>query len=159
MGFLGLIIAFIFFVAGLAGTVLPVLPGAPLILLGMVIYGLFAGFVKFTWGFFIWQAIAVVLTFFIDYLASIWGIRRSRGSKAALWGSIIGLTGGIMVLGPAGIILGPFLGAFLGEFLVKQSFDRALQTGIGSLVGLLGGTVLKLIIELTMIIWFFMVIY
>lgn len=155
----GLVLAIILFLAGLAGTVLPVLPGAPLILLGMVVYGLFTGFAKLTWGFFIWQAVAVALTFFIDYLASVWGVRRSGGSKAALWGSVIGLVAGVLVLGPAGIILGPFLGAFLGEILVKKDVAQALRTGVGSLVGLLGGTVLKLAIELVMIAWFLTVIF
>jgi len=158
MSIIGLVLAIILFLAGLAGTVLPVLPGAPLILLGMVVYGLFTGFAQLTWGFFVWLAVAVALTFFIDYLAGVWGVRRYGGSRAALWGSVIGLLAGALLLGPAGIILGPFLGAFLGEFLVRKDFAQALRTGVGSLVGLLGGTVLKLVIELVMIVWFFLVI-
>ncbi len=159
MSIIGLILAVIFFTAGLAGTILPVLPGAPLILLGMIVYGLFTGFAGLTWGFFLGQAAAVALTFFIDYFTSVWGVRRYGGSKAALWGSVAGLICGGLVLGPPGIILGPFLGAFTGEFFIKRSFRQALRTGAGSLIGLLGGAAIKLMIELLMIAWFFIVIF
>lgn len=154
-----LILAVILFVAGLAGTVLPVLPGAPLILLGMIVYGLLTGFAHLTWSFFAGQAAAVGLTFLVDYLAGVWGVRRYGGSKAAFWGSLAGLLLGVPLFGPAGVILGPFLGAFLGELLAGRSPSRALHVGVGSLVGLLGGTVLKLAVELAMIAWFFVVIF
>ncbi len=155
----GLVVAVVFFVAGLAGTVLPVLPGAPLILLGMVTYGLFTGFAGLTWGFFAGQAAAVALTFLIDYLAGAWAVRRYGGSRAALWGSVAGILFGVLVFGPAGLILGPFLGAFLGELLAGRSPSRALHVGVGSLVGLLGGTVLKLAVEAAMIGWFFATVF
>ncbi|MGQ9531879.1 MAG: DUF456 domain-containing protein [Desulfotomaculales bacterium] len=155
----GLVLAVVLFIAGLAGTVLPVLPGAPLILLGMVVYGLFTGFANLTWGFFAGQAAAVALTFLIDYLASIWAVRRYGGSKAALWGGVAGLLLGVPVFGPAGLILGPFIGAFLGELVAGRSPSRALHVGVGSLVGLLGGTVLKVAVELAMISWFFATVF
>lgn len=159
MNIIGLVLAIILFLAGLAGTVLPVLPGAPLILLGMVVYGFFTGFAQLSWGVFVWQAVAVALAFLIDYLAGVWGVRRYGGSRAALWGSVIGLFAGALALGPAGIIVGPFLGAFLGEFLARKDVAQGLRTGVGSLIGLLGGTVLKLVIELVMIVWLFLVIF
>jgi uncharacterized protein YqgC (DUF456 family) len=183
MDIVGLVVAVMCFVAGLAGTVLPVLPGAPLILLGMVIYGLFTGFAGLSWGFFVGQAAAVALTFLVDYLAGAWAVRRYGGSRAALWGSGAGILFGVLVFGPAGLILGPFLGAFLGELLAGRSTDgeiclrkpsgswnplgwqnspspsRALHVGVGSLVGLLGGTALKLAVEAAMIAWFFAAVF
>jgi len=159
MHVIGLILAIILFVIGLAGTILPVLPGAPIIFLGMIVYGIFTGFSSLTWGFFIWQALFTVLTFAIDYIASMWGTRRYGGSKTALWGSAIGMIIAIPLLGPAGIILGPFLGAFLGELLVSRTPEQALRTGVGSLIGLIGGSVMKLAIEITMIIWFLVIIW
>ncbi|MFA5384354.1 MAG: DUF456 domain-containing protein [Eubacteriales bacterium] len=159
MHVIGLILAIILFVIGLAGTILPVLPGAPIIFLGMIVYGLLTGFSNLTWGFFIWQALFTVLTFAIDYIASMWGTRRHGGSKTALWGSAVGMIIAIPLLGPAGIILGPFLGAFLGELLVSRTPEQALRTGVGSLIGLIGGSVMKLAIEITMIIWFLAIIW
>lgn len=157
---MGLILAVIFFLVGLAGTILPVLPGAPLILIGMVVYGLFAGFEHLSPYFFIGQSIATALTLVVDYAAGIWGVSRYGGSKAAVWGGAIGLLiGPFIFLGPLGIILGPFLGAFLGEMLVSQKTVQALRVGFGSLLGLIGSTLIKLFIEIVMIIWFFRTIY
>jgi len=72
MSTLGLITACIFFVAGLAGTVLPILPGAPLIWAGILIYGLFTGFQHLSWSFYVIQALAVLLVFFLDYAFKIY---------------------------------------------------------------------------------------
>ncbi|MFZ5634144.1 MAG: DUF456 domain-containing protein [Bacillota bacterium] len=158
MDVLGLIIAVLFFAAGLAGTVLPALPGAPLIWLGMLIYGLIAGFEKLTPGFFVGQALAVALVFFVDYAANIWGVRRYGGSGAAIWGSLAGLLLGVILLGPLGIVFGPFIGAVAGELIVQKPLASAVRSGLGSILGMIGGMAFKLIIEAAMIIWFFVAI-
>ncbi|MFZ5649178.1 MAG: DUF456 domain-containing protein [Bacillota bacterium] len=154
MAILGLILAFLFFAAGLAGTILPALPGAPLIWLGMLIYGLFTGFKSLSLWFFIGQALAVGLVFFIDYAANAWGVRRYGGSRAAVAGSILGVLLGILVMGPLGIIFGPFIGAVAGELVVKKPFAYAVRTGVGSIIGMIGGMAFKLVVEAGMIIWF-----
>jgi len=154
----GLVLAVIFFLAGLAGTILPVLPGAPLILAGMAVYGLFAGFENLTICFFLGQTAAVGLTFLVDYLANAWGVSRYGGSRTAIWGGVLGLLAGLF-FGPAGIILGPFLGAFAGEFFASRRYRHAVRVGIGSLLGFLGGTLIKLGIETAMITWFFLTVF
>lgn len=159
MTVLGLIIASLFFIAGVAGTILPGLPGAPLILLGMIIYGLFTGFYDLPVWFYIFQGVAVGLIFLIDYAANVWGVRRYGGSRAAVWGSLAGVLAGVLLLGPLGIILGPFIGAVAGEMTARKPFPQAVRVGIGTLLGLAGGTALKLIVEAGMIIWFFVIIW
>ncbi|MEW6573541.1 MAG: DUF456 family protein [Bacillota bacterium] len=158
MATIGLVLAVILFLAGLAGTILPVLPGAPLILIGMLVYGLLAGFENLSIYFFIGQAAAVCLTFAVDYLANAWGVARYGGSKAAIWGGAVGLLVGAF-FGPVGIILGPFLGAFSGELLSSRRSAHAVRVGIGSLLGFLGGTLVKIGIETAMIIWFFLTVF
>ncbi|MEW6446715.1 MAG: DUF456 domain-containing protein [Bacillota bacterium] len=158
MATVGLVLAVIFFLAGLAGTILPVLPGSPLILIGMVVYGLFTGFQNLSIYFFLGQAAAVCLTFIVDYLANAWGVARYGGSKTAIWGGALGLLVGAF-LGPVGIILGPFLGAFLGELLASGRSAHSVRVGIGSLLGFLGGTLIKIGIETAMIIWFFATVF
>jgi len=158
MSTVGLVIALLFFLAGLAGTILPVLPGAPLILAGMVIYGLFTGFAKLDLLFFAGQTCLTVLTFAVDYFANAWGITRYGGSKLAVWGGAVGLLAGVF-LGPQGLILGPFFGAFLGELLTSRRSLHALRVGAGSLIGFLSGTLVKLALEIGMVIWFFAVIF
>lgn len=156
MSIAGVVIAVIFFTVGVIGTVLPALPGAPLIWLGMLIYGLFEKFNNLSWTFFLGQGLAVALIFLVDYLAGIWGVKRYGGSKAAVWGSILGGVLGVLLMGPFGLIFGPFIGAVFGELYQKSPLDKAFRVGMGTLLGFLGGTVLKLGIEALMIIWFFM---
>lgn len=158
MATLALLVALLFFVAGLAGILLPVLPGVILIWVGMLVYGLMTGFETLSLIFFIGQAAAVALTAFVDYAASVWGVRRFGGSRIAVWGSIVGIVLGIVLLGPLGIIFGPFIGAFAAELLARGSAHQALRVGVGTLIGFLGSTITKLLIAGAMILWFFMTI-
>ncbi len=155
MSVIGMIVAVIFFIAGLAGTLLPVLPGAPLIWLGMLLYGLIAGFHNLPLAFFLGQGLAVALIFFVDYFAGVWGVRHYGGSKEAVWGSVAGALLGLILMGPFGLIFGPFLGAVAGELYLKNTLEKAFRVGVGTLIGFFGGFVLKLAIEAVMIIWFF----
>lgn len=159
MAIIGIIIAVVFFTVGIIGTVLPMLPGAPLIWLGMLIYGLFVKFDNLSWLFFVGQGLAVALVFLIDYLSGVVGARHYGGSKAAIWGSVLGSLLGILLLGPFGLIFGPFIGAVAGEFYRKNDLDQAIHVGVGTLIGFLGGTVLKLAVEVLMIAWFFITVF
>lgn len=159
MSILGIIIAVVFFTVGIIGTVLPMLPGAPLIWLGMLIYGVFVKFNNLTLLFFVGQGLAVALVFLIDYLAGVVGAKHYGGSKAAIWGSVLGGLLGTLLLGPFGLIIGPFIGAIMGEFYRNSDLNKAFQVGIGTLIGFLGGTVLKLTVEVIMIIWFFIAVF
>ncbi len=158
MEILGLVLAVMFFVAGIAGTFLPVLPGAPLIWLGMLVYGITSGFASLSWSFYVWQGLAVVLIFFVDYAANVWGVRKYGGSRNAVWGSLTGLLLGVLFLGPAGIIFGPFIGALAGELISQKPLNDAVKSGVGSLVGLIGSVAIKLLLEAGMITWFFIAI-
>ena len=154
----GLIIALLLFLIGLAGTIIPGLPGAPLIWIGMLIYGYLEGFVHLTWTFYLFQGLAVAVICLLDYLASVWGVKRFGGSRFAVWGSIIGSILGLIILGPLGIILGPFLGAIVGELLSHKSIEQAVRAGWGTVIGFLGGLLLKLAVEAAMIAWFFLTV-
>lgn len=154
-----LAIAILFFAVGLVGILLPVIPGIGLIWLGMLIYGLLTGFETLSAAFFIGEASGVVLAFLVDYAANIWGVKHYGGSRPALWGSVLGLLCGIILLGPLGVIIGPFAGALAGELLTGSPISRAVRSGIGTLVGFLGGTLLKFAIAAVMITWFFVVVF
>jgi uncharacterized protein YqgC (DUF456 family) len=138
----------------LAGIVLPILPGVILIYAGMLLYGLMTGFATLDTNFYLLQGMALLLTFFIDYLATTAGTRRYGGSSRAAWGAAAGVLLGFF-LGPFGIIIGPFIGAVLAELTGGKKPEQAVRTGIGTLIGFLGGTFLKFVIALLMIIWFF----
>src|SRR5665648_255597 len=106
-----LIIAIILFLVGIAGTILPVLPGVILIYAGMVIYGFMTGFETLTLYFFIVQAVAFAVILGIDFVASAIGTKHYNGSKQAAAGAVVGTILGIIFLGPLGIVIGPFAGA------------------------------------------------
>ncbi|SHJ41760.1 DUF456 domain-containing protein [Desulfofundulus thermosubterraneus] len=159
MSLLGLLMACLFFAAGLAGTVVPALPGAPLIWLGMLVYGLATGFSTLGWGFYLGQALAMALVLALDYLAGAWAVRRYGGSGYAIWGSAAGMILGLIVFGAAGIVFGPLVGAVIGELLARKPLTQAILAGWGSLVGLAGGMAVKLVLEIGMIVWFFTAIW
>ena len=153
---LALAVAIIFFIAGLLGSILPVLPGAILIFAGMLIYGFMTGFATLDLTFFVLQGLILIIIFLVDYIASAAGTKRYGGSKQAAWGSIIGTILGVIILGPLGIIVGPFVGAVAVELFRGIKMAQAVRTGFGTIMGVLGGTLIKIGAEIIMIVYFFM---
>lgn len=159
MSAIALVLAVILFAAGLIGTVLPVLPGPILVYLGMLLYGFMTDFATLDAYFFTLQALAMVAIFAVDYVASAVGTRMFGGSKRAAIGAIVGTVLGLIFLGPIGIILGPFAGAILVEVMRGAHARDAIRAGIGTVVGTLGGTLVKLAAEVVMIVYFFKVAF
>ena len=145
-------LAIVMMIVGIAGCLLPVLPGPPLTYLGLVVLH----FTKFgpvsTKLFIILGVVAIVVTV-IDYIVPIWGTRQFGGSKYGMRGAAVGLVIGLF-LGPFGIIAGPFIGAVVGEMLFKDDIKYALKAGFGSLLGFLTGVGLKLAASLLMTFYF-----
>ena len=151
-----IIVGAICLLAGIAGCILPVIPGVPLAFAGLILLQ-FTDKVDFTWQFLvIWGVITIVVQV-LDYFIPAWGTKKFGGSKWGVWGSTIGLFVGLF-MGPMGIVVGPFLGAVLGELMYfnrhpqitdtqkpNSNFNKALRAGFGSFVGLLAGTLLKLV--------------
>ncbi|HNZ82804.1 MAG TPA: DUF456 domain-containing protein [Sedimentibacter sp.] len=151
-----LIITIIMFIIGIAGTILPALPGVVLIFAGMVIYGFMTDFASLGLWFFVLQLLAMTVIFVVDFIASAVSTSKYGGSKQAAFGAAAGTILGIIFFGPLGIVLGPFAGSVAAELLLGKEIKQAVRVGFGSLVGLLGGTIFKLAAEIVMIIYFFM---
>jgi uncharacterized protein len=143
----------ILFLAGLAGTILPLLPGPVLIWAGMLVYGLIAGFENLSFGFLAIQALLVLCLFGLDYLFSALGTRYFGGSRAALAGASVGLLAGIFFF-PVGLLIGPFLGAALAELIIRRKTAQAIRSGFGASIGFWVALPAKLGIEAIMIFWF-----
>lgn len=150
---IALIVASLFFLVGLIGTLLPILPGAPVIWLGMIVYGIIAGFENFGLLFFAAQALLAVGVMAVDYIFTAMGSRYFGGSKAAFWGAAAGLLIGLFFF-PIGLLIGPFLGAVLADLLFRKRTDLALKSGIGASLGFLSALPIKLTLEAIMIAWF-----
>jgi len=152
MDYLLLALAIVLMILGIAGCLLPVLPGPPLTYLGLVVLH-FTRFADISKNLFILLGIVAVVVTVIDYVVPIWGTRQFGGSKYGMRGATVGLIIGLF-LGPPGIIIGPFIGAVVGELIFKDDFKYALKAGFGSLLGFLTGVGLKLAAALLMTFYF-----
>ena len=128
---------------GILGCVLPVLPGVPLAYCGLLLLHA-TDKVQFSWQFLVIWAVVTIVVQVLDSVVPIWGTKKFGGSKMGVWGSTLGLLVGLF-FGPWGIVLGPFLGAVVFELIDGKKTRLALKAGWGSFVGLMTGTILKLI--------------
>ena len=148
------------FIIAFIGLVYPIIPSVLFIFAGFIVYGLFFTFADLPWWFWVIEVLFTVLLFAADTVANIIGVKKFGGSKAAMWGSTIGLLIGPFVIPFLGIILGPFLGAVIAEIVImKQSLQTALKVGVGSVVGFLTSVVTKGTIQIVMIMVFLIAIF
>ena len=143
-------VAILFVVAGLAGTILPALPGAPLVFVGLLIAAWIDHFQKVGWFTLTLIFLLMVLTFVIEIAAAGMGAKRVGASKMAIFGAAVGTIVGIFFSIP-GLLLGPFIGAVLGEYLSRRNWEQAGKVGIGTWIGLIVGTAGKLAVIFTMV--------
>ncbi len=144
MDILLIILGVLCLVLGLAGCILPMLPGVPLAYAALVLLHFTSG-VDFTSAqLFIWLVVVCIIQL-LDYFVPMWGSKYTGGSKWGTRGCLVGTIVGLFFM-PWGIILGPFLGAFFGELMGGQDSTQALKSGFGSLLGFLFGTILKCIV-------------
>jgi uncharacterized protein YqgC (DUF456 family) len=139
---------------GLVGTFLPVLPGTGLIFLGIFLYGLYDHFQVIGPDFVAAMFGLALLAMATDYLAGAAGARRVKASRAGIVGAALGSIVGLFALGPLGLIVGPFVGAITGEVASGRTANQAVRVGVATVVGVMGGMVLKAAIGLTMIVLF-----
>lgn len=159
MEIVGWILVIACFIISFVGLVYPILPGVFFLIGGFLLYGAFFSFAELTWWFWVIEILFVVLLFAADTVANVFGIKKFGGSNAGMWGSTIGLLIGPFVIPFAGILMGPFLGAVIAELIVeRRGVGEALKSGIGSLVGFLTSTITKAVIQVAMIIVFFVAI-
>jgi hypothetical protein len=149
-----IIAAIILLIVGIAGCILPFLPGPPLTYGSLILLQLTSK-KPFTEEFLVIWAIVTLLVVLADYYIPIWGTKKFGGTKAGVWGATIGLIIGLFFFPPFGIIVGPFFGALIGE-LIKNSQDtaKAFRSALGSFVGFIAGTVMKLGVSLIMGFYF-----
>jgi len=135
---------------GIAGTLLPALPGTPLVFGGLLLAAWIDGFQSVGVGTVIVLAVLTGLAFSVDFISSILGARGAGASRGAVVGSALGTLIGIF-FGFAGIILGPFVGAVVGEFMARRNLARAGRAGIATWIGFMLGTGVKLVLAFTMV--------
>jgi hypothetical protein len=140
---IGIILALLIMCAGVAGSILPGLPGTPLVLVAAIGHKLYFGPTGVAWWVLAILAGFTALSIIVDYAASVYGAKRLgatwRGAVGAIVGGLIGLFFAV-----PGILLGPFVGAFLFEMAGGREWREASRAGVGATLGLLAGTLGKL---------------
>ena len=137
-------------VAGIVGTVVPALPGAPLVFLGLLIAAWVDRFQRVGWITLTVLGVLTVASFLLELLATRHGAQRVGASPLAAFGATVGAIVGLFFSIP-GLILGPFVGAFAGEYLSRRSWKQAGRAGLGTWLGLVLGIAAKLTIVFLML--------
>jgi len=138
---------------GLAGIILPILPGVPVMWIGLVLMAWLDGFYSVGFWTLFWLGILALLSVIVDFIATAEGARRFGAGRLAILGATFGLLFGFF-FGIVGIVLGPFVGAVIGHLLGKATIDSSMRAGMGATIGVVAGTVAKGIIALFMLLWF-----
>ena len=137
-------------VVGIAGTVLPALPGVTLVFAGLLLAAWIDGFDKVGWLPLVVLGLLTALSFVVDFAATAVGAKRVGASRLAVVGAFVGTVAGFF-LGLPGLILGPFVGATVGELISNRDLQRAGKVGLGTWVGMVFGTATKLALVFSML--------
>ena len=144
------VIAGILILVGIAGTILPALPGVPLVYAGMLLAAWTDGFQEVP----VWVMVVLgamtLLSLGIDFLATSLGAKRAGASKKAMIGAALGTFAGL-VFGIPGLLLGPFIGAVAGEMIGGRELREASKVGFGTWLGLALGAALKMALLFAML--------
>lgn len=136
------VVGFLVLLVGIAGLVLPVLPGAVLILGGAVLVAWAEGFTRVGWGSLVVIGLICAAIWAVDLLAAALGAKAFGASGWAILGASLGLLAGLFA-GLPGIVLGPPIGAVLLEYLRNPDFGRAAKAGAGAFLGFVLGSAAK----------------
>lgn len=137
-------------VAGLAGTVLPALPGTLFVLAGIVLGAWIDGFVRVGWVVVTVVTVLAVLAWVLDYVAGLLGAQKVGASKQAIIGAALGTVAGIF-MGLVGVLFMPLVGAAIGEYVAQRDHGRAVKVGVATWLGIMAGLVAKVVIAFMMI--------
>ena len=137
-------------VAGLAGTVLPVLPGTVLVWAGIVLGAWIDDFQRVGTTTLVVVTVLAALAWVLDYVAGLLGARRAGASRQALLGAAIGTVVGLF-MGVVGVLFMPLVGAALGEYLARKDQHRAVRVGVATWLGIMLGLLAKVVLAFVMV--------
>ena len=150
---IGLVLALLCMGVACLGSVLPVIPGTPLILIVAILHKLYFGGAGAGWIVLILLLLITALALVMDYLATVYGAKQLGATKKGMAGAIVGGIVGLFFNLP-GILLGPFIGAAMFEMMGGREFKPAMKAGLGATLGLFAGAIGKLLCCFSMIALF-----
>jgi uncharacterized protein YqgC (DUF456 family) len=137
-------------VLGLAGTVLPVLPGTLLVWAGIVLGAWIDDFARVSVTTVVLISVLGVLAWGLDYAAGLMGAQKAGASKQALLGAAVGTVLGLF-MGLVGVLFMPLVGAAVGEYLARKDEARAVKVGLATWVGIMLGLIAKVVLAFIMV--------
>ena len=135
---------------GLAGIVLPALPGTVLVLAGIMVGAWIDDFTRVGWFAIAIVTVLAVVAWVMDYVAALLGAKRAGASRQAVIGAAIGTVAGIF-MGLVGVFFMPLVGATIGEFIARKDHNRAVKVGIATWFGLMAGMLAKVVLAFMMV--------
>lgn len=135
---------------GFLGIILPGLPSAPLVFLGLLGAAWIDDFERVGWLSLALIGIVGALTFAADFLATALGAKRVGASAWAIFGATLGMLVGLF-FGFVGVLVAPFIGAALGEYLAKRDMLQSAKAGFGTWLGIVVGVAAKIALHFVMI--------
>ena len=144
------LLALLLVLAGIAGAVLPAIPGAPLVFGGLLLGAWIDGFAKVGWFPLVLIGLLASLTIVVDVTATALGAKRVGASPLALVGAALGTVAGLF-FGLVGVLVGPFAGAALGEYVARRDLRQAGRAGLGTWLGIVLGGAAKVALLLAMV--------
>jgi uncharacterized protein len=146
---------------GIIGSILPILPGLPVSYAGLLLY-LVAKAGPLTnpeiWALVVFGVLTLA-SMFLDIFAPAMATKGHKASKFGTGGAVIGALLGMIVLGPIGLILGPFIGAYFGELVSTRNSKHAFDIALAATVGLIINSIFKLAVGISMFIYFLVKVF
>jgi hypothetical protein len=151
LGIIALALAGLGVLVGMAGTILPVLPGLPLIFFSIVLYAAVTNFARITLLTILALGVITLVSFLVDALAVTRGVRKMGGSTQGMLGAVVGALLGVLMANLPGLIGGMILGVVVGELLAGSAPRRMIPSAIGAVLGVLVSAVIRLMLALAMV--------
>ncbi len=149
--FFVLIVCLIFILAGFVAILLPIMPSIPLIWFGIFLYGLATNFKEIDQSLLILISILGLVVIMLDYVTLIWGGRNFRASLWGILGAVVGGLAGSFLGWLYGLVIGPLFGAILSQLIVGRDQVFALETKNFTVIGYVGGTIIKFTVGVAMV--------
>ncbi|WP_245831010.1 DUF456 domain-containing protein [Sediminibacillus massiliensis] len=153
------ILIIVCFALSFAGIIFPLIPSPLVLWIGFLLYFFFLNVDELSWVFWLGMIFLTVILIVSDIIANSYFVKKYGGSK---WGervAAVAVIVGSFIVPPFGIIIVPFIAVFATEMIQQRTMQESIRASIGSLIGFLGGAFAKVVLQLIMIIWFFLDVY
>ncbi|WP_067726363.1 DUF456 domain-containing protein [Oceanobacillus damuensis] len=147
------------FILSFVGVIFPIVPSVLVLWGGFLLYQFVLDGNELNTLFWMVMILFTVLLFAADIIANSYFVKRYGGSKWGERGAAVAVIVGSFITPPFGIIYVPFIVVFIIETIQRRTLKEAFRASLGSLFGFLGGSFAKIVIQLIMIIWFFMLVW